>query len=170
MGRPAIDWKGKRIGRLLVLERLENIPKKHARWLCQCDCGKQVIEISSVLRSGDAKSCGCLLRDKHLTHGKTGNRLYAVWNSMKQRCFNSRSKEYRFYGARGINMCDSWHYDFEAFEKWALENGYQPEAERGTTTIDRIDVNGNYEPSNCRWITISEQQHNKRVKGGKKWS
>lgn len=168
MGRPAINLLGQRFGRLLVIKRIEDNPEgrsgKHARWLCKCDCGKFAVETSSILKAGEIKSCGCFLVEKHLTHGKTGTRLYNVWNTIKQRCLNPNNCSYKWYGARGITVCKEWLENYELFEKWALENGYKPEAARGETTIDRIDVDGNYEPSNCRWVTMQEQMKNRRIK------
>lgn len=162
MGRRAIELTGRRFGKLVVLKREQNEPKKHARWLCRCDCGKEVIIQSHCLIQGTQRSCGCLLVEMHLTHGKTNSRLYNVWNCMKQRCGNPNNHNYKEYGERGISICDEWKCSFEAFEKWSLENGYNPNAKRGECTIDRIDVNGNYEPSNCRWVSMKVQSKNKR--------
>lgn len=162
MGRRAIELTGRRFGKLVVLKREQNEPKKHARWLCRCDCGKEVIIQSHCLIQRSQQSCGCLLAEMHLTHGKTNSRLYNVWNCMKQRCGNPNNHNYKEYGERGISVCDEWKCNFEAFEKWSLENGYNPNAKRGECTIDRIDVNGNYEPSNCRWVSMKVQSKNKR--------
>lgn len=164
MGRKAVDLKGKRFGKLLVIERYqyEGGAGKHAKWLCSCDCGKNVVVLSSTLISGDQTSCGCKLVELHLTHGKTGTRLYGVWNCMKQRCHNKNNHNYKEYGARGISVCKEWRDSYEVFEEWALRNGYDPNAKRGETTLDRIDNDGNYEPSNCRWVNMTTQCSNRR--------
>ena len=161
------DLTGKRFGRLIVVERAENYisPQGQARkrWLCKCDCGNMVIVPARSLINDASKSCGCLQKEiaknTFTRHGKRGSRLYIIWSSMKTRCYNGKSRAYKWYGGRGIKICDEWLNDFQAFYDWAMANGYKDDL-----TIDRIDVNGNYEPSNCRWITISEQQKNKRQK------
>lgn len=90
-------------------------------------------------------------------HGLKGTRLYNIWHSMKQRCHYSLSKDYQRYGGRGITICDEWENDFMSFYNWAMRNGYN-----SNLTLDRIDVNGNYEPSNCRWVSIKDQNNNRR--------
>lgn len=128
-------------------------------YLCRCECGNStVVSIGNWKRT---KSCGCL---RHIgystTHGRAShkeyNKLYHTWGGMKYRCFNKNSKDYLHYGARGITVCDEWKNNYLAFEEWALKNGYEP-----NLTIDRINPNGNYEPNNCRWISIAEQNRNK---------
>lgn len=158
-----IDMTGQKFGRLLVLEQLPAV-KRRAMWLCRCDCGKEVPVRAVSLRRGKTRSCGCLRRDEMrrkatTIDGKCGEKLHGVWNMMKQRCLNRNCKDFKYYGLRGIRVCDEWIKDYLTFRAWALSNGY----EEGLT-IDRIDPDGNYEPSNCRWITIQAQQKNRRPK------
>lgn len=157
--KKASDLTGQRFGRLVVLKR-DFSRKKAAFWICQCDCGKETTVQSCHLRSGATQSCGCLhMENGYKTtwkkHGDYKTRLYHIWITMKSRCFNKKDKR---YGGRGITVCSEWSESFEAFRDWALANGY-----RDDLTIDRIDVDGNYEPSNCRWATKLEQQSNKRT-------
>ena len=162
MGK-VVDLTGKRFGRLLVLKR-EGIDKsKHSTWLCQCDCGNIKVISRPCFRT--TYSCGCLakelLRNKVLKHNMYGTRLNRIWQRMKTRCNNFNDEHYKNYGGRGIRVCNEWNDSetgFMNFYAWAMQNGY-----RDDLTIDRIDVNGNYEPSNCRWITNLEQQNNKRT-------
>lgn len=156
-----IDLTGQRFGRLTVIRRAENDKWKKPQWLCQCDCGNIKIFPGNSLKSGLTRSCGCLKHEITVTrltiHGGEGARLYHIWKNMRQRCFRSSNQDYSNYGGRGITVCDEWRYSFVAFRDWAIENGY-----RDDLTIDRIDVNGNYEPANCRWITMKAQQNNMR--------
>lgn len=92
-----------------------------------------------------------------LKHGMSNTPLYRAWDSMKARCYRKTTAPYKRYGGRGIKVCDEWKYDFIAFKDWALANGYVE-----GLSLDRIDVNGNYEPSNCRWVSMKEQENNKR--------
>lgn len=155
-----IDITGQKFGRLAVLGFDKKDDFRQYMWLCKCDCGNVVSVRGYSLRSGNTQSCGCLQKDTNLelrqTHGMTKTRIYNTWKGMRQRCSSPSTSCYRYYGGRGITVCDEWQ-NFEPFYQWAISNGYA-----NNLTIDRIDVNGNYEPSNCRWITLKEQQKNTR--------
>ena len=108
-------------------------------------------------------SCGCLVPErmsavgqKRKTHGESQTRLYRIWSGMKSRCLNPRNRKYNIYGGKGVKVCPEWVYSFENFRDWAVVNGYAD-----NLTIDRIDSNGDYEPSNCRWTTYNEQNSNR---------
>ena len=151
-----VDMRNERFGKLFVVERAENTKNGQARWFCVCDCGNTNIVTGQDLRSGKVRSCGCYKLEQQTKHGDYNTPLYRVWTSMKNRCNCKTNKWYRIYGAKGVEVFVDWQNDFSKFKSWALKNGYK----KGLT-LDRIDVNGNYEPSNCRWITIQEQQYNK---------
>ena len=164
------DLIGQRFGRLVVIEKL---PSKNRRcwWKCKCDCGNFKDVPTTSLTLGDTKSCGCLNKEKMrerakanhrkaiescTTHGLSNTRIYSIWKNMIYRCENSKATRFEHYGGRGIKVCEEWHI-LEKFYEWAMNNGYKEGLE-----IDRINVNGNYEPSNCRWATRKQQGNNKR--------
>lgn len=163
-----VDLTGQTFGRLTVTKYIGTNASHRALWECHCECGKATIVDSNSLRRGATKSCGCLQREYlysskrgQRTHGKTKTRLYTVWRGMKQRCLDPNSDNYYRYGGRGITICEEWKNDFSAFEKWALDNGYDAMAPRGQCTLDRINNDGNYEPNNCRWATAQVQYYNR---------
>jgi len=153
------DLTGQRFGRLTVLERDGYLHGKNA-WKCQCDCGRIVRRTGSAMLQGVSLSCGCMRRElaaeRHTKHNHCGTRLYTVYNNMKARCYNPHNHKFHRYGARGIKICEGWLNDFNNFYEWAMSNGY-----RDDLTIDRINNDGDYEPTNCRWVTNEEQSNNR---------
>ena len=155
----AIDLTGQRFSRLTAIKEDGRNMDGSVVWLCRCDCGRYVRVIGTRMRNGYVHSCGCA----HMKHGQGSSRgkrtrLYRIWANMKTRCFNPRVREYKNYGGRGIKVCDEWQHNYQSFCDWATNNGYADHL-----TIDRIDNDGNYEPSNCRWSTRKEQRHNQRT-------
>lgn len=154
---PLKDLAGQKFGRLTVIEKSHPKNKK-TFWLCECDCGNTTIVSGQDMKNGRIKSCGCIRKERgnHFIHGDSHKRLHNIWSLMFQRCYNPKASGYKNYGGRGISICDEWR-KYPVFKDWALANGYADDL-----TIDRIDNDGNYEPSNCKWSTYKEQAQNKR--------
>lgn len=157
---------GERFGKLIVVKRADDYVspsgRRCVRWNCVCDCGKEIVVSASHLKSGDTTSCGCYGKQRRVegklanSHGMSRERIYHLFQNMKYRCNNPKSPNYSAYGGRGIAVCNEWMQKdgFERFYSWAISNGY-----RDDLSLDRIDVNGDYSPHNCRWAD-SETQHN----------
>ena len=158
------DLTGQKFGRWLVVERSSVIGHNNM-WRCICDCGTEKDVRGSSLTGGISTSCGCWRKEsvgnRARKHGDAGNRLYAIWDSMRQRCNNPNCHAYHNYGGRGISICDEWS-DYAAFRRWAYESGYSELAARGKCTLDRMNVNEGYSPDNCRWVDMKAQSQNRR--------
>lgn len=154
-----IDMTGETYGRLTVLGLSDKKTSGAANWVCQCVCGNKTTVRRDHLTSGNTTSCGCYANEqtskRNTTHGEWGTRLYIIWSNMKDRCNNPNADQYSAYGGRGIVVSDEWSESYETFANWAKNNGYQDDL-----TIDRIDNNGDYEESNCRFISMQEQHEN----------
>ena len=157
-----IDLTGQRFGKLTVVEAVINPQNNRKYWRCLCDCGNTVYSYSHSLLIGAVISCGC----SHIKHGGCSNgiedRLYGVWRSMRQRCYDPHTDSYKNYGARGIDVCEEWRNDYQAFKEWAYSHGYDDSAPFNILHIDRIDNNKGYSPANCRFITSSQNNRNRR--------
>lgn len=168
-GHPAPDLVGQRFGRLTVVSRASNRRNK-SYWSCKCECGGEIVAQGVQMRSGRTHSCGCLQRDlasaARITHGATkrGQRWpeWGVWRQMINRCYRKATEAYSRYGARGICVCDRWRFgdgQMSAFECFIADMGRRPSPD---LSIERMNNDGNYEPSNCKWATSAEQAANRR--------
>lgn len=153
------DITGQRFGRLVVESYAGTNSGGMALWNCKCDCGGIAVVTGSHLRNGHTRSCGCFHDEtaakRFRTHGLSKTRLYTIWASMIDRCCRAESESFKYYGGRGINVCDRWRHSFENF---LSDMGECPEG----LTLERKDTNGNYEPDNCVWDTIEVQANNRR--------
>lgn len=156
---------GDKFERWTVIDYAQSNKHRAKMWMCRCDCGTERIVSANSLKNGASKSCGCyhsdIMKDvghkANTTHGMSETRLYAIYKHMLNRCYNVNDISYKNYGQRGVIMCDEWKESFESFMNWALANGY-----KDNLSIDRINVESNYSPSNCRWSTEKEQANNRR--------
>lgn len=168
-----IDYSGQKYNRITILEFISIRKDRSALWLCECECGKKIKVPASRVKNGYIRSCGCLREEwrkskecgkQSVTHGMSGTRMHRIWIGMLSRCYNPNRKKYKNYGALGVTVCDQWRNNFMQFYK-DMKDSYDKHSElygEDNTTIERIDVEGNYEPSNCKWETWINQAKNKR--------
>jgi hypothetical protein len=159
-----IDITGQKFGKLTAIKRTKKSDKTgNIYWYCECECGGNIITQGRNLRKGLVSSCGCVQKENarkmNFKHGMSRGRIYEILCAMKSRCYCKNDENYKRYGERGIEICDEWRNEngFKNFYEWSIANGYQ-----NNLTIDRIDVDGNYCPENCRWVTQKQQMQNTR--------
>ena len=157
------NLKGKRFGKLIVIQRAENkhFPsgQSQTQYLCKCDCGKTIVVLRRNLLTGNTKSCGCYAIEFRTHHDKWGTKIYKCWDNMKSRCLNPNSTGYENWGGRGIKVYEPWIHSFDAFYDYVSKLEHFGEDGR---QLDRINNDGNYEPDNLRWATRREQTLNSR--------
>lgn len=165
-----IDLTGQKFGKLTIINKADKRSSSGSiYWNCKCDCGNVTVVIGRHLKNGHTKSCGCLhikqakeqarrMSQNNIKHNKSNTRLYHIYKCMLNRCYLKVHKFYKNYGGRGITICEEWKNDFIIFYNWAIENGY-----KDNLSIDRINNDENYEPSNCRWLSVKEQANNRRT-------
>lgn len=155
-----VNYIGLRSGRLVIDRFHHKTPSNHKYFVCKCDCGNEVVVRGSCIVQQSTKSCGCYAEEcriKRATkHGMFGTRLYTIWSGFKRRCYDEKVEGYRWYGKNNISYCEEWD-DFSNFYEWAMKNNYTDEL-----TLDRIDSKGNYCPENCRWVSMKQQQRNRK--------
>ena len=156
---PFNDITNKKFGRLTVICESGRNQSREVLWKCKCECKNEVLVTYTNLNKGYTKSCGCLQKEmvseSNKTHGDSKTKLYMIWSDMRKRCSNKNHHAYKYYGEKGVKVDKEWNSSFITFKEWSLNNGYAI-----GLSIDRIDVNGNYEPSNCRWVTHKAQMNN----------
>ena len=160
------DYSGIKKNRLTFIsfDHIHYTPKgkKVPYWLCKCDCGNEIVVSSKDAFGGHTKSCGCFQKEQaskaQKKHGESDTRLHLIWQNMRRRCYSQNNEKYNTYGQRGIEVCAEWKDNYIKFADWARSNGYKEDL-----TLERIDIDKGYEPSNCKWIGMSEQSRNKTV-------